>query len=66
MIELGTVVSAARALAPLGEPAVLATVVRVEGWTQRNTGTRLLIDKAGEWVAGIGGPSLGGELLRTA
>ncbi|WP_439621521.1 XdhC family protein [Gemmata sp.] len=66
MHELGSVVSAAAALAPLGEPAVLATVVRVEGWAQRHAGTRLLIDRAGEWAAGIGGPSLGGELLRTA
>jgi xanthine dehydrogenase accessory factor len=66
MLELGSVVGAAEALAPLGDAAVLATVVRVEGWAQRHAGTRLLIDHAGEWLAGIGGPSVGGELLRTA
>lgn len=66
MLELASVARAAETLASSGGPAVLATVVRVEGWAQRHVGARLLLSRAGEWVAGIGGPALGGEFPRTA
>jgi xanthine dehydrogenase accessory factor len=66
MQELRTVLSAAGRLAARGEEGVLATVVRVEGSTYRRPGARLLVGRVGEWVGGVSGGCLEGDLVRKA
>jgi xanthine dehydrogenase accessory factor len=66
MQELRTVLEAAGRLAARGEEGVLATVVRVEGSTYRRPGARLLVGRGGEWVGGVSGGCLEGDLVRKA
>ena len=66
MLELRPVLDAAERLAGRGEEAVLATVVKVEGSTYRRPGARLLVARGGEWVGGISGGCLEGDLVRKA
>src|SRR5437588_4058372 len=66
MRELRLVLDAAGRLTARGEEAVLATVVKVEGSTYRRPGARLLITRGGEWVGGISGGCLEGDLVRKA
>lgn len=49
-----------------GEPAVLATVVRVSGSAYRRPGARLLIRRDGRRVGGVSGGCLEGDLVRKA
>jgi xanthine dehydrogenase accessory factor len=66
MHELRAVLTAAGRLAARGEDGVLATVVRVEGSTYRRPGARLLVGAGGEWVGGVSGGCLEGDLVRKA
>jgi xanthine dehydrogenase accessory factor len=66
MRELRAILDAASQLAARGEEAVLATVVRVEGSTYRRPGARLLVGRGGEWVGGVSGGCLEGDLVRKA
>ena len=66
MLELRAVLDAVERLAGRGEEAVLATVVKVEGSTYRRPGARLLVARGGEWVGGISGGCLEGDLVRKA
>jgi xanthine/CO dehydrogenase XdhC/CoxF family maturation factor len=66
MQELRTVLDTADRMADRGEEGVLGTVVRVEGSTYRRPGARLLVDRAGEWVGGVSGGCLEGDLVRKA
>ncbi|MDB5307588.1 MAG: putative xanthine dehydrogenase subunit [Gemmataceae bacterium] len=66
MLELRAVLETAERLAARGEDGVLATVVKVEGSTYRRLGARLLVTRAGEWVGGISGGCLEGDLVRKA
>lgn len=66
MQEQRTVLDAAARLAARGEEGVLATVVRVEGSTYRRAGARLLLGRGGEWVGGVSGGCLEGDLVRKA
>src|SRR4051812_3376201 len=66
MKELLAVLDAAGRLSARGEEGVLATVVRVEGSTYRRPGARLLVGRGGEWVGGVSGGCLEGDLVRKA
>src|SRR4051812_30117445 len=66
MQELRTVLDAAGRLIARGEEAVLATVVQVQGSTYRRPGARLLVGRGGEWVGGVSGGCLEGDLVRKA
>lgn len=66
MQELRTVLDAAGRLAARGDEGVLATVVRVEGSTYRRAGARLLVGRDGDWVGGVSGGCLEGDLVRKA
>jgi xanthine dehydrogenase accessory factor len=66
MLELRAVLDAAGQLAERGEEAVLGTVVKVEGSAYRRPGARLLITRDGDWVGGISGGCLEGDLVRKA
>lgn len=66
MQEMRTVLGVAERLAERGEDGVLATVVKVEGSTYRRPGARLLASRSGDWVGGISGGCLEGDLVRKA
>jgi xanthine/CO dehydrogenase XdhC/CoxF family maturation factor len=66
MQELRAVLNAAGRLAARGEEGVLATVVAVEGSTYRRPGARLLVGRDGDWVGGVSGGCLEGDLVRKA
>lgn len=66
MLELRAVLDAATRLTERGEEAVLGTVVKVEGSTYRRPGARLLVTRSGEWVGGISGGCLEGDVVRKA
>jgi xanthine dehydrogenase accessory factor len=66
MLELRAVLDSAARLVGDGEEGVLATVVKVEGSTYRRPGARLLVNRSGEWVGGISGGCLEGDLVRKA
>ena len=66
MQELRTVLDTAGRLATSGEEGVLATIVQVEGSTYRRPGARLLVGRSGEWVGGVSGGCVEGELVRKA
>jgi xanthine dehydrogenase accessory factor len=66
MQELRTILDASSQLTESGEEGVLATVVTVEGSTYRRSGARLLIGSGGEWVGGVSGGCLEGDLVRKA
>jgi xanthine/CO dehydrogenase XdhC/CoxF family maturation factor len=66
MHELRAVIDSAARLAERGEEAVLGTVVKVEGSTYRRPGARLLVTRGGEWIGGISGGCLEGDLVRKA
>src|SRR5438105_12173791 len=66
MRELRLLLDAAARLTARGEEGVLATVVRVEGSTYRRPGARLLVTRGGEWVGGISGGCLEGDVVRKA
>jgi xanthine/CO dehydrogenase XdhC/CoxF family maturation factor len=46
--------------------AVLGAVVKAEGSTYRRPGARLLATRSGEWVGGVSGGCLEGDLGRKA
>ena len=58
MNELHQIISGLKQLASLGEPAILATVVRVEGSAYRRPGARMLVTPAGMRVGCISGGCL--------
>jgi xanthine dehydrogenase accessory factor len=62
--ELQSVCRAAAELARLGEPALLATVVRVEGSTYRRPGARMLVTPAGRRVGCVSGGCLEADIAR--
>ena len=64
MNELQSVCRAAADLARLGEPALLATVVRVAGSTYRRPGARMLITPAGRRVGCVSGGCLEADVAR--
>lgn len=66
MRELRLILDAAGRLTARGDAAVLATVVKVEGSTYRRPGARLLVTRGGEWVGGVSGGCLEGDLVRKA
>src|SRR4051812_18718948 len=66
MRELRLVIEAADRLAARREPAVLATVMKVEGSTYRRAGARLLVSRTGDAVGGISGGCLEGDLVKKA
>lgn len=66
MRDLRIVLEAADRLAARREPAVLATVLKVEGSTYRRAGARLLVCRGGETVGGISGGCLEGDLVKKA
>lgn len=49
-----------------GSAVALATLVRVEGSSYRNTGARILIDAAGEYIGSVSGGCLEAEIVRKA
>jgi len=63
--ELRRIVSRAEALAAAGEPAVLATLVRLRGSHYRKPGTRMLLG-GGELAGMVSGGCLDAELLDRA
>ncbi len=64
MRDLLDILAAADALAGLGEPATLATVVRVEGSSYRLPGARMLVDAAGRRTGSVSGGCLEGDVAR--
>lgn len=66
MRELLAVLEAGEQVIRTGGEAVLATVVRVEGSTYRRPGARMLITARGDWVGGVSGGCLEGDLARKA
>ena len=66
MRELRDILSQLAALRGRGEPAALATVVRVRGSTYRREGARLLIDGSGRTVGSISGGCLEGDVAEIA
>jgi xanthine/CO dehydrogenase XdhC/CoxF family maturation factor len=62
--ELQPVSRAAAELARLNEPALLATVVRVEGSTYRRPGARMLVTPAGRRVGCVSGGCLEADIAR--
>lgn len=65
MKEINAIVSAYRALAP-GEPAAMATLVRLEGSSYRRLGARMLVLDDGRYTGGISGGCLEGDALMRA
>lgn len=63
--EIERMLEAARYL-PEGHPAVLATVVHVEGSSYRRRGARLMVTESGRMAGGISGGCLEGDALRKA
>jgi xanthine dehydrogenase accessory factor len=55
---------AAHGALPAGEPATLATVVRVEGSAYRMPGARMLVDAAGRRVGSVSGGCLEADVAR--
>lgn len=66
MRELRDILSALTALRARGEPAALATVVRVRGSTYRREGARLLIHADGRTTGSISGGCLEGDAAEVA
>jgi xanthine/CO dehydrogenase XdhC/CoxF family maturation factor len=66
MRELRDILSQLAALRGRGEPAALATVVRVRGSTYRREGARLLIEESGRTVGSISGGCLEGDVAEVA
>jgi xanthine/CO dehydrogenase XdhC/CoxF family maturation factor len=62
--ELQSVCHAAAELARLSEPALLATVVQVEGSTYRRPGARMLVTPAGRRVGCVSGGCLEADIAR--
>ena len=58
MNELQQIITGLKQLAAFGEPAVLATVVRVEGSAYRRPGARMLVTPAGTRVGCVSGGCL--------
>src|SRR5258707_14839094 len=66
MQNLRQILAAAERLTSTGGEGVLATVVKVQGSTYRRPGARLLVTRTGEWVGGVSGGCLEGDLVRKA
>jgi len=66
MRELRDILSQLASLRGRGEPAVVATVVRVRGSTYRREGARLLIEASGRTVGSISGGCLEGDVAEIA
>jgi xanthine/CO dehydrogenase XdhC/CoxF family maturation factor len=66
MNELGRILTEWTALSQLGQQAVLATVVRVQGSAYRRPGARLLLSEASETTGCVSGGCLEGDLVRRA
>jgi len=66
MRELRDILSQLVALRGRGEPAAVATVVRVRGSTYRREGARLLIEASGRTVGSISGGCLEGDVAEIA
>jgi xanthine/CO dehydrogenase XdhC/CoxF family maturation factor len=62
--ELQSVSRAASDLARLNEPALLATVVQVEGSTYRRPGARMLVTPAGRRIGCVSGGCLEADIAR--
>ena len=63
MTDLSALLHAIDAL-PAGEPAVLATVVRVQGSSYRLPGARMLVDAAGRRTGSVSGGCLESDVAR--
>src|SRR5258707_4935112 len=66
MQNLRQILAAAERLTSTGGEGVIATVVKVEGSTYRRPGARLLVTRGGEWVGGVSGGCVEGDLVRKA
>ncbi len=66
MRELRDILSQLASLRGRGEPAAVATVVRVRGSTYRREGARLLIEASGRTVGSISGGCLEGDVAEIA
>jgi xanthine/CO dehydrogenase XdhC/CoxF family maturation factor len=66
MHELQEIVDAARRARQAGEPAILATVVRVTGSAYRRPGARMLLPRGGEGVGVVSGGCLESDLAERA
>ncbi|MFN7326344.1 MAG: XdhC family protein [Chitinophagales bacterium] len=66
MSELEAIITAYDALKSQGVPAVLATVVHVEGSAFRQSGARMLISAEGRMTGAISGGCLEGDALKKA
>jgi xanthine/CO dehydrogenase XdhC/CoxF family maturation factor len=66
MSELSRIVEAARRARQEGRPAVLATVVKVEGSAYRRPGARMLLPQGGESVGVVSGGCLESDLAERA
>lgn len=61
-LETAEVLSRVAALAAAGEPAALATVVRVKGSAYRRPGAKLLVEASGGGLGGVSGGCLEGDV----
>lgn len=66
MKELSNISKRYSQLKASGDNMVLATVVDVEGSSYRRPGARMLIEKQGQWIGGVSGGCLEGDLLKKA
>ena len=64
MRDLLDILTAAERLAAAGEPATLATVVRVQGSSYRLPGARMLVDAAGHRTGSVSGGCLESDVAR--
>jgi xanthine dehydrogenase accessory factor len=66
MNELQAICDAAAQLEALGEQAILATVVSVQGSTYRRPGARMLVTPAGKRIGSVSGGCLESDVARKA
>ncbi len=66
MKEIRSIITAYDAVATSETQAAVATVVRVEGSSYRQTGARMLVQDNGTWTGGISGGCLEGDALKQA